>query len=89
MLLGAEVDPARRLNPEQMAAWKRLGARFVALRAVGQHARSDSDLIDIDGKMIAWLERNGVDVVAVRPDKIVMAASGNLSVPALASGVAP
>ncbi|VFR93312.1 3-(3-hydroxy-phenyl)propionate hydroxylase [plant metagenome] len=89
VLLGAEVDPARRLNPEQMAAWKRLGARFVALRAVGQHARSDSDLIDIDGKMIAWLERNGVDVVAVRPDKIVMAASGNLSVPALASGVAP
>ncbi|MBA1203826.1 bifunctional 3-(3-hydroxy-phenyl)propionate/3-hydroxycinnamic acid hydroxylase [Pseudomonas capeferrum] len=83
VFLGANIDPASKLNASQKAAWEELGARFIALRSVDQHAQTDSDLIDIDGELIAWLDKHGVDVVAVRPDKIVLAASGNLDVPAL------
>ncbi len=83
VLLGANVDPAARLSGEQRAAWEKLGARFVAVRSVDQHAQADDDLIDIDGQLVAWLDKHGADVIAVRHDKIVMAASGNLDVPVL------
>lgn len=83
VLLGANVDPASKLSAAQRATWEELGARFVALRSVDRHAQTDSDLIDIDGELIDWLGQHGVDVVAVRPDKIVLAASGNLNAPGL------
>ncbi|MEA1028101.1 bifunctional 3-(3-hydroxy-phenyl)propionate/3-hydroxycinnamic acid hydroxylase [Pseudomonas sp. N-137] len=83
-LLGANVDPISRLSAEQKAAWESLEARFVTLRSVDQHVQSDTDLIDIDGHLIAWLDKHGVDVVAVRQDKIIMAANGNLNLPTLA-----
>ncbi len=81
VLLGANIDPASKLDSAQRATWEALGARFVALRSVDKHALADSDLIDIDGELINWFDKHGVDVVAIRPDKIVLAASGNLNVP--------
>ncbi|MBC56635.1 MAG: monooxygenase [Confluentimicrobium sp.] len=81
LVLGADLDPASVLSPEEKRGWEALGARFIALRSADQHSQSETDVIDIDGTLIAWLHARGADVVALRPDRFIAAASGNLAVP--------
>lgn len=83
LVLGANVDPVSRLTPEQKLAWEQLGATFIVVRSGDQKALADTDVIDIDGVLINWMKAEGVELVVVRQDKIIAAASGNLDVPAL------
>jgi 3-(3-hydroxy-phenyl)propionate hydroxylase len=83
IVLGANTDPASQLDAAQKAAWEQLGAQFIAVRSADQRAQSESDVFDINGELIAWMQKEDVEVVVVRQDKIVAAASGNLDVPAL------
>ncbi|EEA01481.1 monooxygenase FAD-binding [Burkholderia sp. H160] len=83
IVLGANTDPASKLDAEQKAAWEKLGATFIAVRSADQRAQADNDVVDINGELIAWMQKEDVDVVVVRQDKIIAAASGNLDVPAL------
>jgi len=82
VLLGDHVDPATLLDPDQRAAWDRLGASYRAVRSPDQRSETDEDIIDIDGTLTAWLRRFGARAVAVRPDRFVAAAdTSGLSVP--------
>ncbi|MBC7143931.1 MAG: bifunctional 3-(3-hydroxy-phenyl)propionate/3-hydroxycinnamic acid hydroxylase [Thioclava marina] len=81
-ILGADCDPSEAMTAEEKQGWEALGAQFLALRSADQHSQSDTDVIDIDGTLIAWLKAHGADVIALRPDRFIAAASGNLAVPA-------
>lgn len=73
VLLGANCDPAARLSAGERAAWDRLGARCVAVRAAGRGSETEGDLIDLDGTFLAWMRKHGTDTVALRPDRFVCA----------------
>lgn len=81
-LIGADIDPSDRLSPGERQGWAALGARFVALRPASGASRCPTDLIDIDGDLLGWMRAQGAEVVALRPDRFVAAATGNLAVPA-------
>ncbi len=83
VLLGDNLDPARLLSPAERAGWDTLGAVYRAVRS-GDHAtRAESDLVDIDGTLLAWLRAHRTQAVALRPDRFVAAAQGSgLGVPA-------
>ena len=84
VLLGAQVDPATLLSPEQKAGWDALGATYVAVRPRDVHTQASTDLVDLQGVLLEWFDRYGVQAVAVRPDKFIAAADKTgLSVPAL------
>lgn len=82
VLLGDGVDPAAALTPEEMAGWDRLGARYIAVLSPEQRGRAGSDIVDLDGALLAWMRRYGTKVLAVRPDRFVAACDGSgLAVP--------
>ncbi|MDO5696715.1 MAG: bifunctional 3-(3-hydroxy-phenyl)propionate/3-hydroxycinnamic acid hydroxylase [Dermatophilus congolensis] len=86
-LLGADVDPATVLTQEEKAQWDALGARYIAVRPSTSFTSDRSDLVDLRGVLIPFLERYGVEVVAVRPDKFVAAANtSGLAVPTISTG---
>lgn len=83
VLLGADVDPAELLTPEEKAGWDALGARYVAIRPRTAYTRGADDLVDLDEVLLPWLARYGARAVAVRPDRFVAAADASgLAVPA-------
>ena len=83
VLLGEGVNPATLLQPSELAAWDALGAQYVAVCAGNQEPTSDTDLIDLDGELLAWMQKYKTRAIAVRPDRFVAAAHGSgLGVPA-------
>ncbi|WP_421956395.1 bifunctional 3-(3-hydroxy-phenyl)propionate/3-hydroxycinnamic acid hydroxylase [Polaromonas sp.] len=81
-LLGDGVDPASLLEPEEKARWDALGARYLAVRSGKVAAVSDTDVIDLDGTLLAWMRKQGTQAIALRPDRFVAAAQGSgLDVP--------
>jgi 3-(3-hydroxy-phenyl)propionate hydroxylase len=83
VMLGDGVDPATLLTPEQKRDWDALNTCYIAVRAPDEPSLSDSDVIDIDGTLLGWMQRYRTTVIAVRPDRFVAAAQGyTLSVPA-------
>ena len=84
VLLGADVDPATLLTPAEKAEWDALGATYRVIRPKTSFSQDDGDLIDLDEVLLPWLERYGVQAVAVRPDKFIAAADKTgLAVPSL------
>ncbi|MCL2483187.1 MAG: hypothetical protein FWF43_07215, partial [Propionibacteriaceae bacterium] len=84
VLLGANVNPASTLTPEQKQGWDAMKAKYIAIRPQNAYSEDISDIIDLDGKILAWMERYGVKVIAVRPDKFVAAADvSGIGVPEL------
>jgi 3-(3-hydroxy-phenyl)propionate hydroxylase len=84
VLLGAGVDPAELLTPEEKKQWDALGARYVAVRPQNAYTRSPGDLVDLEQVILPWLRKYGATAVAVRPDKFVAAADvTGLAVPDL------
>lgn len=82
VLLGDGVNPAEFLEPAEKSGWDRLGARYSAVLSPDQRGRSDGDIIDLDGTLLAWMRSHGTKAVAVRPDRFVAAAQGSgLAVP--------
>ncbi|GAB3350181.1 FAD-dependent monooxygenase [Amycolatopsis echigonensis] len=73
-LLGNDVDPATLLTPEEKSGWDALGASYVAVRPRTAYTRAATDLVDIEDAVLPWLDRYGVQAIAVRPDKFVAAA---------------
>ena len=73
-VLGFKADPRGVVDADTGPMWDALSTRFVragpagASRADGQGA----DVVeDVDGELAVWLRRHGVDLVVVRPDKVV------------------
>ncbi|WP_340539038.1 bifunctional 3-(3-hydroxy-phenyl)propionate/3-hydroxycinnamic acid hydroxylase [Nocardioides sp. GXZ039] len=84
VLLGADVDPASVLTDEERAAWDALGARYVTIRPQSAYTQGPDELVDLEGVLLAWLGRYGVQVAAVRPDRFVAAADkSGLATPTL------
>ncbi|TYK51297.1 bifunctional 3-(3-hydroxy-phenyl)propionate/3-hydroxycinnamic acid hydroxylase [Actinomadura decatromicini] len=84
VLLGADVDPADLLTPEEKAGWDALGARYVAVRPRAAYTRGPDELVDLAETLLPWLARYGARAVAVRPDRFVAAADvSGLAVPDL------
>lgn len=81
VVIGVDCDPVTKMTPAERQGWEAVGARFVALRSADQRSESETDVIDIDGTLVAWLKARGAEVVVLRPDHFIAAASGNLSVP--------
>ncbi len=83
VLLGADVDPAALLTPEERAEWDALGTRYVAIRPKTAYTQGPDELVDLDEVLLPWLARYGARAVAVRPDRFVAAADvSGLAVPA-------
>ncbi|KAE8765595.1 bifunctional 3-(3-hydroxy-phenyl)propionate/3-hydroxycinnamic acid hydroxylase [Georgenia thermotolerans] len=84
VLLGDRVDPRTLLTAEEKAGWDALGSRYLTVRPVDSASEGPDDLIDLDGVLAPWFERYGNRVVALRPDRFVLAAdSSGLTVPPL------
>jgi 3-(3-hydroxy-phenyl)propionate hydroxylase len=76
------VDPASLLSPQERKAWDALGTRYIAVRSAVGSARSDSDIMDMEGSLLKWLRERKTQAVVVRPDRFVAAAYGSgLTVP--------
>jgi 3-(3-hydroxy-phenyl)propionate hydroxylase len=89
VLLGDNCDPAERLTPADKDAWDRLGARYFAIRSAGARAQAETDLIDLDGSLSRWMGGYRSKVVALRPDRFVVAdQSTGLRVPGSAQTAA-
>jgi len=83
VLLGDDCDPAAHLSPQEKAGWDALGARYIAVRQQDAYTHGSDELIDLDVVLRPWMQRYGVRIVAVRPDKFVAASDvGGLAVPA-------
>jgi 3-(3-hydroxy-phenyl)propionate hydroxylase len=82
VLLGDNVDPFSLLDASTQASWERLGARAIAVRSANKGSLAESDLIDLDGTLLAWMRRYGAKVIALRPDRFVCSDDrSKLSVP--------
>jgi 3-(3-hydroxy-phenyl)propionate hydroxylase len=62
---------SRAVTPEARERWRALGARIFEL--VDREELSKSELRDLDGALDAWMDRHGLQAVAVRPDRVVYA----------------
>ena len=71
VLLGDNCDPAALLQPDERAAWDRLGARFVSIRSASHGSEAETDLIDLNGTLLAWMRAHNASAVALRPDRFV------------------
>lgn len=84
-LLGAGVDPASLLTPEQREQWDRLGARYLTVIGVDSAGHGHDDIIDLDGSLLSWMRDHATTVIAVRPDRFVAGSLGTgLDLPRLA-----
>ncbi len=85
LLIGIGVDPRAGLDAEELAFWRRLDARCIAMysfggRPEGRVARQVPagllEIEDVEGSLLAWLRSRGGrrgSVLIVRPDKFVFA----------------
>lgn len=71
VLLGGNCNPADALSTDARAAWDKLGARYVAVRAANQGSEAETDLIDLDGTLLAWMREHRTSAIALRPDRFV------------------
>lgn len=84
VLLGANVDPAAVLTPEEKAGWDALGARYVAIRPKDAYTESATDLVDLQNVVLDFMKRYNSHVIALRPDRFIAAADNyGLAVPDL------
>jgi 3-(3-hydroxy-phenyl)propionate hydroxylase len=82
VMLGDGIDPASLLTPREKAEWDALGARYATVMSPEQRGNNATDIIDLNGTLLAWLREFGTRVVALRPDRFVAAAEGSgLGVP--------
>ncbi|BDI06003.1 FAD-dependent monooxygenase [Sphaerotilus microaerophilus] len=81
-LLGAGIDPASLLTPEQREQWDRLGTRYFTVIGVDSAGHGHDDIVDLDGSLLSWMRGHATTVIAVRPDRFVAAAQrSGLAVP--------
>jgi 3-(3-hydroxy-phenyl)propionate hydroxylase len=85
-LIGIGADPRRSLSEADLAAWRRLETRFVAVYPFGGRPQGDAarvrpeglvEIEDVTGELLAWLRSHGHgrrSVVILRPDRFVYGA---------------
>jgi 3-(3-hydroxy-phenyl)propionate hydroxylase len=73
-LLGNQIEPGIFMSAKAKAGWDALGASYITVRATTEATQLDTDIVDLDGTLIAWLRRYEADAVALRPDRFVAAA---------------
>jgi len=71
-LIGIGVDPLMKLSTAQCQAWRALGGHSITIHAPGSTDQRENVWIDVDNTFSAAEPPNGW-VIAVRPDKVVMA----------------
>ena len=74
-VLGAGTDPRSLLGLAERQGWDSLGARYFSVIAAGQRGLGSDDIVDLDGSLLAWMQRHGTQAMALRPDRFVAAAS--------------
>ena len=80
-LLGWRCDPQQSMHAETIAAWRRLGARFICVersRSGSRHHRMVRDngtlcVEDVDNALADWFQGQGKAIAIVRPDRYVAA----------------
>lgn len=75
VLLGDNCDPTLLANPQDWVAWQALGARAVAVRSSDRCSEAESDIVDRDGILLAWMRKHGARAIALRPDRFVASES--------------
>ncbi|WNG83466.1 bifunctional 3-(3-hydroxy-phenyl)propionate/3-hydroxycinnamic acid hydroxylase [Mycobacterium sp. ITM-2016-00316] len=73
-ILGMDVDPRATMTPQHLAAWQRIGARFLTIRP-GTSVVIDGELGDPSGQLWNALTDNGARYLIVRPDRYVYQAT--------------
>lgn len=73
-VLGIGTDPRAGLPVLLRRRWEDLGARFIAVDADPRDAAGAHVMSDTSGALGAWAADLGVDLVVVRPDRIVLGA---------------
>lgn len=71
-LIGIGIDPLTTLSAVQCEAWRAIGGKSISIHAPGSADRGDNAWVDMDNAFGAGALPNGW-VIAVRPDKVVMA----------------
>lgn len=73
-VFGLDSDPATMMSPTEVDAWRRLGARFIAVHSIDVTPSSTGTVvIDHTGALRRWFKRYGARVAVVRPDHFVAA----------------
>lgn len=79
-VIGYDTDPAATSGAD---AWKKLGAAYVTVRPAGTTATHDNEVVDETGEIGAWMTARGASVIALRPDRLVVASNNtSLAIPA-------
>jgi 3-(3-hydroxy-phenyl)propionate hydroxylase len=73
-ILGMDVDPRDDMTPENLAAWQRIGTRFLTVRP-GTSVVVDGELGDPSGELWDAMAANGSRYLVVRPDRYVYQAT--------------
>lgn len=73
VILGDNCDPAGLLTSSERTAWDKLGARYLAVRSTNLGSEADSDIIDLEGTLLAWMRKHNTSAMIMRPDRFVMA----------------
>jgi 3-(3-hydroxy-phenyl)propionate hydroxylase len=71
-LIGIGVNPLMKLSATQCQSWHALGGQSISIHAPGSTDQRENIWIDVDNTFGAAEQPNGW-VIAVRPDKVVMA----------------
>jgi 3-(3-hydroxy-phenyl)propionate hydroxylase len=71
-LIGIGVDPLTKLPAAQRETWHNMGGESIVIHAPGSASRGKNAWVDVDNAFGAGKLPNGW-VIAVRPDKVVMA----------------
>jgi 3-(3-hydroxy-phenyl)propionate hydroxylase len=75
------TDPTRRMSPEALEIWRRLGAIFISVKPVvqlGDALEDHPDVVtvgDVTGRLKEWFGSHPQSVAFIRPDRFVAAMS--------------
>ena len=93
-LIGIGTDPRNSMPEAELATWRRLDTRFVAVYPFGGRPQGDAarvlreglvEVEDVSGELLAWMRAHGHgpgSVVIVRPDRFVYGAVSERELPA-------
>lgn len=73
-ILGLRSDPRQTLPPATVAAWEQFEPRWLTVRGAEEQVTGPAEVADLDGSLVALLERAGGGYLVVRPDRYVYAA---------------
>lgn len=70
-VLGLRSDPRKTMPPEAVMAWEQFEPRWLTVRGAEEPVAGPDEIADLDGTLIALLERADARYLVVRPDRYV------------------